>query len=130
MAKKKVERDHVAEVMQLLHHGTLGLVALRHEDKMTFGVPDISLTGGGMTTWWEGKRACPDFKSSGQQELTMRRLSQVGSYARYIIFDEILKRTLIVDPKDLSKWATEPELEFLGFAYREVVEWMVSVHAK
>ena len=106
-----------------------GYVVLRHEDRFTFGIPDISVTGHGRTSWWEAKHANPDFESLGYQELTMLRLS-AGGYARYIIWEEIgdVKRTLIVHPKLLCDWSSRHESYSVGFNHHWMGEQIQKVH--
>lgn len=78
-------------------------VVLRHEDKITSGIPDMSFTDGGSTSWWEAKLANPGFKSKGIQELMMLRLGRRGK-AFYIIWDIPRDFTFIVQPPDLSRY--------------------------
>jgi hypothetical protein len=105
-----------------------GYVIFRHEDRHLFGVPDLSVTGNGVTSWWEGKHANPNFKSQGIQELTMLRLAN-HSHARYIIWDENSgsKRTLVVSPQGMSEWQSAKET-VSGFNHRWVVELIRKVH--
>jgi hypothetical protein len=124
---QKDESGLKSALMKVVKQRLLTLVALRHEDVRTAGIPDLSLTGFGHTTWWEFKHGTPDFTSSGIQELTMLRLAAVG-YARYVIWEEGrgIKRTMIVHPKHLSDlvataWCT-------GFNHQWIVEQMRIVH--
>lgn len=118
-----------SELTLLLRQELIGFVIFRHEDKSTYGVPDTSVTGKGKTSWLEIKLANPDFKSHGQQELTMRRLANAGHYARYIIYEmdsDGAKRTRIVHPKDLANWRT---VDFwAGFDHQSVLEHIRGVH--
>ena len=75
-------------------------VCIRHEDKFTHGIPDISITGYGRTLWLEVKYFNPDLISKGIQELTMRRLAVAGM-ARYVVYSEVTARTYIVPPKSI-----------------------------
>jgi len=106
-----------------------GFVALRHEDVRTAGIPDLSLTGHGKTSWVEVKHGTPDFDSQGIQELTMLRLAAAG-YARYLIYlenkDGSNKRTLIVHPKKLG--TLEPEAECDGHNHRWVADFFMERH--
>lgn len=82
-----------------------GAVILKHADRFTFGVPDVSVTLFGVTSWWEIKNANPDFRSIGIQDLTALRLAGAG-ICHYIIYESTPKcqRTLIVHPKDIAKY--------------------------
>ena len=79
-------------------------VTIRHEDRFTHGIPDITVTGNKKTLWSEVKLAKPDFKSKGIQDLTMLRLRDKG-YAIYVVYQEATdgnKYTFIVDPKEIG----------------------------
>lgn len=104
-----------------------GFVALRHEDVRTAGIPDLSLTGLGRTSWWEFKHTVNGFDSTGIQELTMLRLAAAG-YARYVVWEEkkSIKRTLIVHPKHLGDLV--PEAFCVGFDMRWLVEQVKKAH--
>jgi hypothetical protein len=108
-------------------------VLLRHEDYITSGIPDLSVTGNGRTTWWEVKHGTPDFESKGIQELTLKRLARAG-YARYIIFKENSdgsnKRIFIVHPDKIGNWevAEEGVVGWLGFDYKTLALHIRSEH--
>jgi|SRR6185436_505840 len=126
MADESTPRSALMRMIKLaLPH----FVALRHEDVRTRGIPDLSLTGLGRTTWWECKHATPDFKSQGIQELTMLRLAAAG-YARYIIWREEAdgsdKQTLIVHPEHLA--TLTPEAWCAGYDHRWMVEQLARAH--
>src|SRR5262245_32614805 len=112
-----------SELTLLLRHELLRYVIFRHEDKATYGIPDTSITGNGATAWLEIKLADPDFQSHGQQELNMRRLANVGFYARYIIYENIerVKRVRIVHPRDFVNWRTSGDV-MIGWDHQWVVE--------
>ena len=77
------------------------LEVLHHRD-ITAGIPDLSITGYGRTTWWELKHARPTFKSCGIQRLRCRRLA-AGGVCLYVLYHEGPngKRTMIVHPMDI-----------------------------
>lgn len=106
-----------------------GFVALRHEDVRTAGIPDLSVTGHGRTTWWEFKHADPVIRSFRYQELTMQRLATAG-FARYVIWlqhaNGTAKRTLIVHPRQFDVLRTEHWCS--GFDHHFVVDYMKQVH--
>lgn len=104
---------------------------LRHEDVRTCGIPDLSTTGLGRTSWLEVKHGTPKFDSIGVQEVTMLQLAGAG-FARYVIYQEDKtgenKRTLIVHPRYLKE--LEPEVSCVGFNHRFVVEYIYRVHKR
>jgi hypothetical protein len=76
-----------------------------HQDKIRAGVPDISITGEGMTSWWECKFAHSSFDSPKVQELTCVRLAQAGN-CRYLIWADLPnfgKRIIIAHPADVAR---------------------------
>ena len=104
-------------------------VVIRHEDRFTHGLPDISVTGNRITSWWECKLANPNFSSKGIQELTMLRLMRSG-FAFYIVwvYNEIGRYTYIVNPNDIGKPITEWTHSVEGFDHKWLVEEIRKVH--
>lgn len=122
------EKSLVESLVRIARRELKGFVVFKHADRFTHGVPDISSTGSGKTTWWEVKHADPTFDSPGIQELTMKRLDAAG-YARYIIFRQQPKMTFIVRPVDLANWDLDKNiLSFVGFDLNAVVETMWKAH--
>ena len=66
-------------------------VALRHEDLYTAGIPDLSVTLAGRTSWWEIKYADPFFKTSKIQKHICTRLAECG-VCWYVIFQRGIAR--------------------------------------
>lgn len=78
-------------------------VIIKHADSVTSGVPDLSCTYNGMTSWWEFKQG-PKIKwKNALQELTCRRLAHHGTC--YVVLYEIIndvKRTVILRPDEIE----------------------------
>lgn len=115
-------------LVDILRANLQGFVVIRHEDRFTHGIPDISVTGNKITTWWEVKYANPDFKSKGIQDLTLLRLHLAG-YANFIIYkDKKVKRVYIVPPNlitfSTADWPNYAE----GFNHLWVVEEVRKLH--
>jgi len=55
-----------------------GAVVFRHEDQFTAGIPDISVTWAGITTWWEVKHSPigRNSKATSLQSYTLDQLSR------------------------------------------------------
>ena len=126
----KREAELKANLVEMLRDHIRFAVVLRHEDIRTAGIPDISITFHGVTTWWECKHATPKFASSGIQELTMMRLCANG-YARYIIWYEkkgIPPHTLIVHPTMLAAYETKHEHSFDGLKSMQLIDHIRKVH--
>ena len=77
-------------------------VVLRHEDKNTAGIPDISITYRGRTVWIEVKYADPFFDGRGLQKLTCLRLAVQG-ICWYLVYENRkgYRRTFFLQPKDV-----------------------------
>ena len=85
-------------------------VALRHEDIFTAGIPDLSLSLNGKTSWWEVKIASPYCKSKAVQKHICQRLDAT-SYCRYVIYclensSGRSRQIRIVPPLEFDSWAT------------------------
>lgn len=119
-----------AKLVKRLRDTRPDFVVIRHEGDSRHGVPDISATGLGFTSWWEVKHADPTFDSEGVQELSMKRLA-AGGYARYIIFDERddIKSTWVLTPEQFAAWPHQMGgLMRDGFDYDWVVQELIAVH--
>jgi len=73
---KKNEKTLQAQLAKALRQAMPGSVVFRHEDVMTAGIPDISVTWHGRTFWLELKAF--GGKTRGIQALTIGRLGRVG----------------------------------------------------
>jgi hypothetical protein len=102
---------------------------MRHEDSSRSGVPDISVTARGKTSWWEIKYGHPSFETNGIQHLTMLKLGRFG-YARYVVFRETAdghsKQTALFLPKDFDR--SEEWANVSGFNFQWVVDQIRFYH--
>lgn len=73
-----------------------------HSEARKYGVPDLSVSGNGRTTWYELKHATPNFTTQGVQEITCLQLAKY-SFCRYIIYYEWQESfmTYIVHPSEV-----------------------------
>lgn len=103
-----------------------GFLALNHQDVRTPGVPDMSLTKCGLTSWLEFKRGRPEFDWQGLQKLTCRKLARLG-VCYYVVWWSLgkgdVERTLVLDPAQLpngsaSDWTREM---FVGLPFSPAV---------
>jgi hypothetical protein len=105
-------------------------VAIRHEDVRTSGIPDLSISGNGATSWWEFKHATPSFEYKGVQHDTMLRLALQSHHARYIVYWEtasgLAMRTMIVHPADIATLDTDYSTK--GHDHGFVVDYIRNVH--
>ena len=97
--------------MTAIHQHLPTAVAIRHEDRYTHGIPDLSVSLQHRTTWWEVKYADPMCRSKGVQRHLCERLA-AASYCRYIIFQRGIptgpnarpRAIRVVAPLDLDCW--------------------------
>lgn len=111
-----------SKLTKALRESLNNAVIFRHEDQFTSGVPDISITWKGYTTWLEVKLAKPAIRGKGVQKHTMQMLAENGRcwYVVYtikkleghlintksIMFPGLLEpqfySTFIVSPKEVN----------------------------
>tara|TARA_R110000824_G_scaffold2652_4_gene12292 strand:+ start:189 stop:599 length:411 start_codon:yes stop_codon:yes gene_type:complete len=98
-------------LMDALKKHAPGAVALRHEDLYTAGIPDLSITLNGRTSWWEIKYADPHTRSSKVQKYLCGRLDEEG-ICRYVIYQRGIphpqnprqRQIRMVKPADVDHW--------------------------
>ena len=100
-----IEGEFKSKVVRELKLNAVPAVIIRHEDKSESGVPDMSVTYKGKTTWWEFKIARPkiDLSRGGIQRLVCARLSKQG-HCRYVVLVEQggkPKRTYVLTPGEI-----------------------------
>ena len=124
---KREENRYKAECLTKVRLALPKFVVIGHQEYRQSGVPDVSITGYGHTTWWEFKHGTPDFDSTGIQNLTMRRLDAAG-FARYVIYQETetQRRTMIVEPRYLDSLDTK--VWCAGFDHQFVIDFIKRVH--
>ena len=109
---------------------------LRHEDKFTKGVPDLSISYGGHTSWWEIKYADPYIQSSKLQRYMCEQLDQRGFLCRYLIFrrgqaDKWKRQIRAVKPHDFAHWRTLGYQVSAGaFDFRALVRYIQERHER
>jgi len=86
-----------------------GSVVFKHNEQVTGGLPDLSVTFRGSTVWLEVKFiVCGEIIDRDLQWITARKLAKHGKcfYVLYVM-DEGAKSIWIVAPKDLDEWANK-----------------------
>jgi hypothetical protein len=109
-------------------------VALRHEDRFTSGIPDISVSLNGKTSWWEVKVADPSCRSKEIQKHLCRRLN-AESFCRYVIYRRGLPKgkrppqIIIVPPLEFERWQDAGiVVAEKKFNHASVVLYMAQIH--
>ena len=111
-------------------------VAIRHEDRYTHGIPDLSLSLRGRTTWWEIKYADPACITKGVQQHLCQRLD-AENFCRYIIYQRGIptgrkarpRAIRIVRPSDMDCWQLAGvTVEEGSFDHWGLVQYMARIH--
>lgn len=108
-------------------------VIRKHADYATSGDPDVSITGNGMTSWWENKHATPKIKwESELQRIKCIKLARAG-YCRVIAYQRNgpIAATHVVHPERVgANGFFQPEETAPGEDnYEFVLEFVRRVHS-
>jgi hypothetical protein len=126
------EKSLCAGLVKALRLGLVGSVVFKHADRVTAGIPDVSVTWGGRTTWLEVKfvRAGQRLFDRGVQRQTIARLGRAGS-CLYVIYDKRTDETVVLQPEyvgcydDVEHSDSRP-----GLDHRYVVEFVRRLHGR
>ena len=108
MTEATVRRD----LMRQLQIQIPAAVAIRYEDRFTKGLPDLSISYNGRTSFWEIKYADPRCVTSKVQHYLCTQLDTQGFHCRYLIFQRGIGRPTnprprqirVVKPQDFDHW--------------------------
>jgi hypothetical protein len=109
---------------------------LRHEDLFTKGIPDLSISYAGLTSWWEVKYADPYCKTTKVQRYLCEQLDRRGFLCRYLIFrrghnGKWPREIRVVPPADFSHWRHVGLVVSTGaFDYAALVRYIQEVHER
>ncbi len=105
-----------------------------HSEARKYGVPDLSVSGNGRTTWYELKHATPNFTTQGVQEITCLQLAKY-SFCRYIVYYEWQDTwcTYIVHPVEVygrkgKMGNITPEMRLDGHDHFGVLRYIIDEH--
>ena len=119
-----VRRDLMQMIRRVLSPAA---VALRHEDLYTRGIPDLSITVNGKTSWWEIKYADPSYRKDAVQQHICQKLEEQG-YWRYVIYHWASPRCIrVVRPTQIDQWRTGGDV-IPEFNHRAMVRYISEVH--
>lgn len=111
-------------------------VAIRHEDQFTHGIPDLSVSLAGRTTWWEVKYADPLLRTTGIQHHLCARLA-AETYCRYLVYQRGIptgdqkrpRQIRVVHPTEIDCWQRLGRVLVTGsFEQYAVVVHLARVH--
>ena len=104
-------------------------VTIRHEDLFTKGIPDLSVSYDGKTSWWEIKYANPSCTTTKIQQFVCDDLNDHGFLCRYIIFREDPRQIRVVHPHAFRDWKTTGLVISEGaFDYQALVDYIKRIH--
>jgi len=100
------------DLMRQLQIQIPAAVAIRYEDRFTKGLPDLSVSYNGRTSFWEVKYADPHCVTSKVQHYLCTQLDTQGFHCRYLIFQRGIARPRsarprqirVVKPADFDQW--------------------------
>lgn len=122
-----------ARLIRTLRASLNNAVIFRHEDQFTSGIPDISITWKGYTTWLEVKLAKPRIRGKGVQKYTMEMLAENGRcwYVVFLVEKDLLCSTYIVNPKAVNEgnWMFSQNC-IDDFDHQFVVDFIKRTHSK
>lgn len=102
---------------------TTGAVIIKHNDAYTSGIPDVSITWRGCTSWWEFKHGDKVKWANPLQQLTCKRFASAGQC--YIVLYEArgeFNRTVILTPDGVELASAR------GFDHKFVARFMERAH--
>jgi len=110
MTEATVRRD----LMRQLQIQLPAAVAIRYEDRYTKGIPDLSVSYNGKTSYWEVKYADPHCTTSKVQHYLCTQLDHQAFHCRYLIFQRGIARPThprprqirVVKPEDFHQWSS------------------------
>jgi hypothetical protein len=132
------ESDLKSKLIEKLVPMVIPWRVFRHEDRLTAGIPDMSVNGNSRTSWWEVKFVTDERPKISGVRLQLERMRQleVESFAaNYIIFElyDNSKRTLIVGPRFVEYGERTDRLSLhseiaVGFDFVFIAEFIRKVH--
>jgi len=114
-----------AALLPKIRAGLPGSVVTKHSERLVAGVPDVSVSWRGLTTWWELEHWNPKRSEDPRQDFLIAKLS-VQAPVRYVIYlgskHKHGPRTLVAAQLVLALSATFQEsLGVLGYNHDHVV---------
>jgi len=114
------EKTLCAALVRTIRQEMSSAVVFKHADRVTSGVPDISVTWGGRTVWLEVKYVKAGKKISDEQGIQRRTLDQLSRNGRcfYVIYRELPNRnTTMIE----ARLYDGPHYAVAGFNHMHVV---------
>lgn len=106
-------------------------VIIKHADNYTAGVPDMTLTLNGRTSWLEFKHVTKrgQIVSKGIQNLTAQKLALEGT-CWYIVYESVVEGQFwyIVEPSKVFEYDTKATASGPNHDHDAIVEWVAKLH--
>lgn len=127
MAQK--EKHYVSNLKKQMEKLMPSFPIFKHADRVTGGIPDLSIHGNRHSVWIEVKRVAMESKiiSKGLQDRTLEQLAKHSFCALHVIYDEQDGHTYVVQPVYLHDYRTVFLAKFDEFAHRSVAEYIKAV---
>jgi hypothetical protein len=129
-----IDKESKVKAILMAHLRTPGVlppsfIPKRHEDRVSAGGADISVTGNMTTSWLEIKLADPYIRSRGVQELEMLRYGR-ASHAYYVIYYDKKgeQTTHIVHPTEMQAWPETSKRWAPNFNHRFISDFILEIH--
>lgn len=107
---------------------------IAHHERTKHGVPDLSITGEGVTIWLELKYAKPALHARSIQDVTCQKLANAGGNCYYLIFFEAPRgrETIIATPGAVfnDTWITNYEMCVPDFNFEAIMEWLAPLNER
>ena len=113
----KLEGELTQRLVKAIRKGLPNSVVFKHSDRVTYGIPDVSVTWLGSTTWLEMKRIA--VSGAAIQHARMCQLATQGR-AFYVVFQEVGSEVRTPEGKAVFRAATDDD----------VVRFLRMTHAK
>lgn len=130
--RKKTESRYTQEFRKEVEKELPYAVVIKLADNYTIGVPDMTITFDGHTSWWELKVARKDSATlkglgKGIQNMMAQRLALEGICYYIVFWDAPSKKGIcIYEPKDVNM--QNPLLDVAVGDYLKVIEFIKRCH--
>jgi hypothetical protein len=127
----KSESALTSPLIKALDAAMLGAEVIKHNDRFTFGIPDISVNWQS-TAWLEIKATETErlehHKYWQKQLITCRRLERATHRCWFVVYREMqgIKETIIIRPREVfdDRRLGLAEEVFVGFNHKAVAEFV------
>jgi len=119
------ESDLTKRFIEALRRTMPGAVVFKHADAWTAGIPDLTVSWRGVTTWVEVKKL--PYRARGIQRV---RVQQLGRVARvfYVMYDVEKKAVVVITPERFERGETAEFVADFSGGHRAVADFIAFTH--